>query len=123
ALANEKCQRSALFRTKPIRGAKALPGSELPALGDGMTTVAGAPGAGAARLIEGRPAGLAFLRAVIEDRLFALRLVPQPSQALLASKHREHVENAGRGDAAGRRGAQRLGDDAELGALFDRVVA
>ena len=48
---------------------------------------------------------------------------PDPPQAFLASEHRQHVENPGRGRAAGQRGAQRLGDDAELRALFVGVVA
>ena len=37
-------------------------------------------------------------------------------EALLAAKHGEHVENAGRGSSAGQRGAQRLRDLAELDA-------
>src|SRR5690606_159259 len=41
-------------------------------------------------------------------------LVAQPGEALLAPEHGEDVEDAGRGRAAGKRGAQRLRHLAEL---------
>ena len=44
------------------------------------------------------------------------RLIGDPREALVAAEHGQHVENAGRGRAAGQRRAQRLGDGAELGA-------
>src|SRR5271166_1945147 len=46
-----------------------------------------------------------------------LRLIGDPPEAFLAPQHGEHVEDAGRGRAAGQRGAERLGDRAELRAL------
>ena len=50
-------------------------------------------------------------------------LIRDPPEALLAPEHREHVEDARRGRAAGQRRAQRLGDDAELCAFLFRIGA
>jgi hypothetical protein len=52
-----------------------------------------------------------------------LRLIRNPPEALLAPKHCKHVENAGRGRAAGERRAQGLGDAAKLCAFLFRIGA